>query len=307
VLPYEYLMDLRRLRLFLAVVDHGGFTAAAAAVHTAQPALSLGVRELERELGATLLVRSRKGVVLTPAGEALVEPARQALRDVEIAAAAVAAVTGVLAGHVDVAALPTLAADPLAGVAGRFHQAHPRVTVRIRATDDPTELAAAVRSGRSELGFTEQGPANDGLVEHALADQELVAVCPRTGHADTTVLDLATLDGVPLLLTPAGTSMRNLVDHALRNLGITPLIAVETEQRDALVPLVLAGAGTAFVPRAIAEVASSQGAVVRRTRPALRRKVVLVHRAGMLSPAGAQFLAHALAGVAGRAGAGSEI
>ena len=89
-------MDLRRLRLFLAVVDHGGFTAAAAAIHVAQPALSLGVRELERELGATLLVRSRKGVVLTPAGEALVEPARQALRDVDIAVAAVEAVTGML-------------------------------------------------------------------------------------------------------------------------------------------------------------------------------------------------------------------
>ncbi|MEO5839081.1 MAG: LysR family transcriptional regulator [Acidimicrobiales bacterium] len=298
-------MDLRRLRLFLAVVDHGGFTAAATAVHTAQPALSLGVRELERELGATLLVRSRKGVVLTPAGEALVEPARQALRAVEIAAAAVAAVTGVLAGRIDVAALPTLAADPLAGVAGRFHQAHPRVTVRIVAPDDPTELAAVVRSGRSELGFTEQGPANDGLVEHALADQELVAVCPRAGDADLAVLDLAVLDlrrleGVPLLLTPVGTSMRNLVDGALRNLGITPLIAVETEQRDALVPLVLAGAGTAFVPRAIADVASTQGAVVRRTRPTLRRQVVLVHRAGVLSPAGALFLAHALAGVADR-------
>ena len=288
-------MDLRRLRLFLAVVDHGGFTAAAAAVHVAQPALSLGVRELERELDAILLVRSRKGIVLTPAGEALVEPARQAVRDVEIAVAAVAAVTGLLAGRVDVAALPTLAADPLAAITGRFRQAHPQVTVRIVATDDPTDLAQSIRSGHSEIGVTEQGPANAGLVEHAIADQELVAVCARTGDADPGVLDLATLSGVPLVLTPAGTSMRNLVDTALRDLGVTPLIAVETEQRDALVPLVLAGAGTAFVPRAIAEVASSQGAVVRGTHPELRRRVVLVHRAGTLSPAGAQFLVHAQA------------
>ena len=90
-------MDLRRLRFFLAVVDHGGFTAAATAIHVAQPALSLAVRELERELDATLLVRSRLGVTLTSAGAALVEPARQALHDVEIAVAAVAAVTGLLA------------------------------------------------------------------------------------------------------------------------------------------------------------------------------------------------------------------
>lgn len=287
-------MDLRRLGLFLAVVDHGGFTAASNAVHVAQPALSLAVRELERELGATLLVRTRKGVVLTPAGDALVEPARQALRDVETAAAAVAAVTGMLGGRVDVAAFPTLAADPLAGVAGRFRRAHPRVIVRVVATDDPGDLAAAIRSGRSELGFTERGPANDGLVEHALADQELVAVCPPDDDRGPGDLDVATLDGAPLVLTPVGSSMRNLVDAALSSAGITPLIAVETEQRDALVPLVLAGAGIAFVPHALAEVAAAQGAIVRATRPTLSRKIAVVHRHGPLSPAGARFLSFAL-------------
>ena len=81
-------MDLRRLRLFLAVVDAGSFTAAATAVHVAQPAVSLAVRELETELGAPLLVRSRRGAHLTPAGEALVGPARQAVRDIENATAA---------------------------------------------------------------------------------------------------------------------------------------------------------------------------------------------------------------------------
>ena len=291
-------MDLRRLGLFLAVVDHGGFTAAAAVVHVAQPALSLAVRELERDLGATLLVRSRTGVVLTPAGEALVEPARQALRDVETATAAVAAVTGMLAGRIDVASFPTLAADPLAGVAGLFRRSHPHVMVRVVATDDPIDLATAIRSGRSELGFTERGPANDGLVEHALADQELVAVCPRDSDRSRQALDLDTLDGTPLVLTPTGTSMRNLVDHALRDAGITPLIAVETEQRDALVPLVLAGAGIAFVPHALADVAASQGAIVRPTRPTLSREIAVVHRAGPLSPAGARFLSCALGALA---------
>src|SRR5687768_14608845 len=100
-------MDLRRLRLFVAVADHGGFTAAAAAAHVAQPAVSLAVRELEEELGAPLFVRSRAGATLTVAGDALLGPARQALRDVEHAAEAVAAVTGLVAGHLDVASLPT--------------------------------------------------------------------------------------------------------------------------------------------------------------------------------------------------------
>src|SRR4051812_8612165 len=137
-------MDLRRLGLFLAVVDHGGFTAAARAVHVAQPAVSLAVRELEGELGAELLVRSRRGVALTAAGRALVGPARQALRDVATAAAAVAAVSGLVAGRLDLACLPSLAADPVAGLVGRFRHAHPQVEVRLDAPGDPPELIDAV-------------------------------------------------------------------------------------------------------------------------------------------------------------------
>src|SRR5688500_17723980 len=148
-------MDLRRLRLFLAVVDHGTFTAAADAEHVAQPAVSLAVRALETEVGAPLLVRSRHGAVLTPAGEALVPPARQALRDIEHAAAAVAAVTGLVSGRLDLATLPTLAADPVAELVGRFRGAHPGVTVRLGAPNDLDELAADVRSGRADLGITE--------------------------------------------------------------------------------------------------------------------------------------------------------
>ena len=153
-------MDLRRLGLFLAVVDHGGFTAAANAIHVAQPSISLAVRELERELGAELIVRSRRGATLTPAGEALVGPARQAQRDVATAAAAVSAVTGLTAGHLDIASLPTLAADPLAPMVGRFRQEYPAVTVHLAAPADSAAIAESVRSGDTEIGITEAGRGN---------------------------------------------------------------------------------------------------------------------------------------------------
>ncbi|MGD0937615.1 MAG: LysR family transcriptional regulator [Streptosporangiaceae bacterium] len=74
-------MDLRRLGHFLAVADHGGFSRASKAVFVSQPALSLSVRELEEELGAELFYRAGRSVRLTPAGKALLGPARQPLRD----------------------------------------------------------------------------------------------------------------------------------------------------------------------------------------------------------------------------------
>jgi DNA-binding transcriptional LysR family regulator len=281
-------MDLRRLRLFLAVVDHGGFTAAADAEHVAQPAVSLAVRELEAELGAPLLVRSRRGTSLTSAGEALVAPARQALRDVEHAAAAVAAVTGLVAGRLDLTTLPTLAADPVADLVGRFRRAHPAVAVRLAAPNSLDELAGDIRSGRAELGITEQGAANDGLTEVRLHDQELLAVSPPGTSGKNLRLDR--LSAIPLVLTPPGSSLRDVLTAAMSAVGAVPEVAVETAQREALIPLVLAGAGTTFLPAQLAGAAARLGATVRPTTPRLRRTIVLIHRAESIGPAARRFI-----------------
>src|SRR5690349_11124510 len=118
-------MDARQLEYVVAVVDHGSFSAAAAALHVAQPSLSQGVRSLEAELGVELFTRTGRSVVLSEAGRALVDPARQVLADLAVARAAVGDVAGLVAGHLDVVCLPTLAAAPTAGLVGRLRSAHP--------------------------------------------------------------------------------------------------------------------------------------------------------------------------------------
>ena len=281
-------MDLRRLRLFVAVAEQGGFTAAAETAHVAQPAVSLAVRELEEELGAPLFTRSRAGARLTAAGDALLGPARQALRAVEHAAGAVAAVTGLVAGHLDLACLPTLAADPVADLVGGFRRAHPGITVRLGAPRDLEELADSVRTGAADIGITEEGPANAGLEEVRIGRQELFAVAPPGGP--TGPLRLDRLGGVPLVLSPTGSSLRDAVDVALATAEVHPEVGVETAQRDALIPLVIAGAGTTFLPDTLARAAGRLGATVRPTRPRLRRTIVVLHRPGDPGPAASRFL-----------------
>ena len=73
-------MELRQVEHVIGVVEHGGFTRAAAALHISQPALSQSVRTLERELGSDLFVRAGRSVTLTAAGEAFLAPARRGLR-----------------------------------------------------------------------------------------------------------------------------------------------------------------------------------------------------------------------------------
>jgi LysR family transcriptional regulator, carnitine catabolism transcriptional activator len=283
-------MDLRKLDLFLAVVDHGGFTRAAEARFVSQPSVSQAVRELEAELGTALFHRVGRRVTLTAAGEALVPPARQALRDVENARAAVAVVVGLEGGVLDLCSLPTLAVDPLAPLVGAFRTAHPSVGVTLADPDDAREVESLVASAACEVGLTVEAPVDPGLRAHRLTEQDLVAVYPR-GAAVGRSTTFSELTRFPLVTGLPGTSTRRQLDDACAAAGVTPDIAVVTAQREAIVPLVVAGAGATMLPAPLAQNARALGATVVPFRRRVRRPVLLLHRRSPRSPAADAFLA----------------
>ncbi len=280
-------MDLRRLQVFLSVVDERSFTLAADELGISQPAVSQAVHALEAELGTPLFHRVGRTVRLTDAGSALSEPARQALRDVAVARAAVQAVRELLDGHLELACLPTLATSPLAPLVGEFRRRHRDVSISLLDPDDTDDVLALVRSGRCELGIVSDTPVVE-LESFRLADQAFRAVMPP-GTSAGPVLDAADFSAMPMVAPPKGSSSRDLLDEVLAREGLSPHVVVETAQREALLPLVLAGAGAALVPHALAQVAASLGCVVADVRPTVGRGVVLVHRHATLTPAASAF------------------
>lgn len=285
-------MDLRQLRYAVAVVDHGGFTAAARACHVSQPALSHAVAQLERELGTRLFDRSGRRVWVTPAGEGFVAHARDALRSTEAARAAADEATGLRRGHLDVVSQPLLAAWPTAVLLGRFRSAHPGIGLRLSRPAEGEPVAAAVAGGRFEVGVAEvplaTGQALD-VVE--LGRQQLIAALPAGRAASWPAgeaLTLAQLADGPLVTTPPGSPLRHLLDSAFARAQVTPVVAAEAEERDALVPLVVAGAGWAVVPRGLA---AGHDVRVAALEPPLHRTVGLVSRPGPRTPAARALIA----------------
>jgi LysR family transcriptional regulator, carnitine catabolism transcriptional activator len=284
-------MELRQIEYVVGVVEHGGFTRAATALHVTQPALSEGIARLEAELGVSLFHRVGRRAVVSAAGEAFLEPARQLLRDRSVINTSVAAVVGVAAGHLDLVALPTLAVEPLSPIVGAFRQAHPGVVVHIEQPEEAAAITTRVRSGRSEIGLAELPSDGPGLLSEQLLVQELVVVLPPSsplaGRRHLTMRDLA---AVPLVMTPPGTPMRSLIDTAFADAHTAATLAVETQHREALVALVLAGAGASILPGPLAETARASGAITVPLSPRLRRPVGLVWRDGPLSPAARAFV-----------------
>lgn len=286
-------MELRQLEYFLAVVEHGTLTKAAAALHLAQPSLSQMIKTLERDLGTQLFHRVGRRLVLSPAGHVLIDPARVVLRDAATARATVAEVRGLTGGRLELASLSTLAVDPLAPLVGAFRRAFPRVAIGLLEPEDAGAVGALVGNGVCELGVGHLPTGTTALVEHDLGEQELLVVLPAdvsAPGAPERALPLAELHALAWVASPAGTSTRTLLEQALSTVGATPWIAVETAHREAIVPLVLAGGGATLLPASLARDAHARGAQIRPTDPPIRRRTGLIHRPGPLSPPARAFL-----------------
>jgi DNA-binding transcriptional LysR family regulator len=283
-------MELRQLGYVVAVADHGGFTKAALAMHVSQPSLSYGVRTLEAEVGVELFTRLGRTVRLTAAGEQVVDAARRVLRDVADLTAVTRAVSELHTGRLDIVALPTLAVDPLALLVGEFRTRFPGVTVRVGEPEDAASVEGQVRSGRAELGFTDLTTGGTGLVRVPLFRQEVFAVCPPGTDLPDGPVTPAALAQMPLIATPPGTSTRRLLDRVSAQSGVEPNIVVEINHREAILPLVLAGAGVSLLPKPMAMDGEARGAIVRSLRPAVTRRIGIMHRRGLLSPAAAAML-----------------
>jgi len=287
-------MDLRQLEYLIAVDEHGSFTKAARSMHVSQPSLSHGIRSLETELGVELFSRLGRTIAATAAGDEIINSAREVLRNVADLTVVAAAVSSLATGTLDVVALPTLAVDPLASLIGRFRSEHPGVIVRVHEPEGAGDVERAVRSGIAELGLTDITTGGTGLSRIELFRQQIVVIQPPDSPIDPSPMTATSLARVPLIVTPVGTSTRRLLDRMLARDGLEPNVAVEINHREAIVPLVLAGAGSALLPAHLAHEAAARGAVVRTLRPALSRRIGLLHRSARLSPAARAMIALAV-------------
>lgn len=300
-------VNRQQLEYFLAVAEHGSLGHAAVAAGVSQPSLSQALGTLEKELGAALVRRVRRGAVLTPAGHAFVPHARLLLRELRRTGEVIGGPDGRPAGELDLVTTPVLAVDPCAPLLGRFRGLHPGVRVRVQVTDRDAEVPGMLADGRAEVGLAYLPLDADGIVVRALAEHEIMAVFPPCEPSPPDPLPVRWLAGRETVGVTGHSRQRALVGDHLAAHGVRLRVTVEVAHREMVVPLVLAGAGMSFLAGKVARWAAGQGARVRRLDPPLRQRYGLVYVPGRLSPA-----ARALAGLAvapddgGHVGGGSH-
>lgn len=285
-------MESRTLRYFLAIVDHGGMTRAAEALHVAQPSVSQAIHALERELGTELFHRTSRGLVLTSAGNAAVAPARRVVRDLAQVQTAVQPVLGLRDGRLDLV-VQQLLSGLGAELVGEFARRHPEVAVRMVEPARPHHVGAAVRSGDVELALcTLPVPDGDGLLSEELLCRNLFVALPRTTEAEHegVPIDPGELIDTPFITSPPGSAWRKLLMQVMAPTGRIPHAPFEITTQGALFPLITAGAGAAIVTPELTGPAHRRGAVVRPLRTTAELRLGALRRPGQVSPAARELL-----------------
>ncbi|MFC9934720.1 LysR family transcriptional regulator [Glutamicibacter sp. NPDC127525] len=174
-------LTLRQFQYFVAVVDHGSVTAAAAACHISQAAASMAIAQLEKSLGADLLIRSRSRKLLpTAAGTEFARHARSVLERVAEAELAVSESVEQMRGALRVGCSPTLAPRLVPPLAQYFTQRHPLVDLRI-SEGAPGPIQDAVRQGKLDLAFGYAWQTDEDLRSEHVVDVHLQIMLPA-GH-----------------------------------------------------------------------------------------------------------------------------
>ena len=294
-------MDFAHVEAFVAVVESGGFTRAAAALHLSQPALSRRIALLEHEVGQSLFERGRSGARLTDAGHALLPHAQAAIACVRDGVDAVRALAVGDAGRLTLAIVGTLASSGLAARLARFRDAHPRLQLLLR-TGSSVEVSGLVRRGEATLGLRYFGDPAPDLVSRDVGHEPLVVVA-ASGHrlARARRIPAQRLAGEAWVGFPArrgtvpdpfGTVFaRRLAAAGLDDADVVVIDSLTAQKR-----LVESGFGLGLVPVTSVAEEIARGSLCTLDVPELRAQVdvALIHRRrAVLGPA-ARRLADAL-------------
>lgn len=275
-------MNLRDLQYLVAVADHRHFGQAAAASFVSQPTLSTQIKKLEAELGVELVERSPRQVMLTAAGERVVERARVILREASSIRDIALQAADPEAGTIRVGLFPTLAPYLLPHVVPHLHARFPRLELLL--VEEKTEVVLQrLRTGELDVGILALPVHDEQLHVEPLFDEDFVLAVP-TDHplaATDGPVDVSVLADEDLLLLEEGHCLRDQALAVCQLTGASERAGFRATSLETLRQMVAAGVGTTLLPQLAVQppVPPSDDIRLLRFRPPVpRRSIAMVWR-----------------------------
>lgn len=270
---------LRQIEYFVAVAEHQSFRAAAEALAVSQPSLSKQLAVMEDELGAALIERTSRKVLLTPTGQTLLQRGRAILRDVAEFKGIARGSAGLFGDRLSIGVLPSIGAYFMPIANRRLHRRYPDLRLAVRE-GTTAQLLDLLRDGRidSVIGT----PTNDPSIESIDLFAETLWICAASDDPlsqSNTPISLADLADRSLLALSPGFTLHNIVTRIAAEAGAFVSRDYQGVSLDAVRQMAVMGAGVAVLPSlyALAEAVRDPEFIVRRIDHPLAKHEIALH------------------------------
>ena len=271
-------MELRQLRYFVAIVDHGSLSRAALVLHVAQPALTQQLRQLEEELGAQLLHRSAHGVLSTDAGKVFYEHAQAILKQVADARSAVTQSTTRPSGSVSLGLPHSISGALALPLLTAARATYPEITLQL-TEEISGSLIEQLKSGRLNLAVLFDDGQLGGFEAMPLVEEDLMHICRADSPAKPAgpSITLGAALGSTLILPAQQHGVRPLIEQAAASAGLALTKLIEINSIAILKSALLADMGATLLPLAPLRAEIESGLLVATPieNPPIRRSVTL--------------------------------
>ena len=243
----------RQLQYFLAVAESLHFSRAAEKLFVTQPTLSHQLAELESQLGTTLFDRSGKAVRLTQAGELFRAYAKRSLDEIEAGCSALAELEGLQRGELRIGTNQSFMYRLMPPIICEFHERHPAVHLHVHEMT-ASRIERQLTDGILDLGIAFVPSALPDTELEPLLDERLLLVVRRDhALASRSRVQMAELEGIPMVLLAREYSTRQLIEHCLAKAGVTPTVACETNTIELMRRLTAISGLAAIMPESSVE------------------------------------------------------
>ena len=280
------MLDMRRLEVLAAAVRERSLAGAAKSLGITPSAASQAISALEAQAGAPLLVRRARGVTPTAAGERLALRAEAMLAQLE---AAERELGRPQLGRLRIAAFPSAVYGLLPSVLGRFRDEPAQPSVEIIELE-PDDARAALRATQVDLALVNHDAsiapdARGPFRVHHIVDEPVYAALPAEHRrASGRHLDLTWLTHDPWVMQTATSPCQQLTMRACAEAGFAPNVAATCGDYRSILALVATGCGVALIPRLATRGLNTEDVALKKTRPAITRRITALVPDGRTEP-----------------------